>query len=772
MAYSDKVWKDSPDHTTPLSAAGLNDWEARIKAETDALSLLAGRITAPSFNVRDYYPDTSGATDSATTIQAAIDAASAAAIAGGFPRVRLGGFGRGVYRIDAGLVLKPYVDVDLGDDARIVAGADLTGSGMFRLDTTLAAAVAQGTATTANGSKILTSVSLPALWTVEDRITGTGIPAGTKVVAVDVLNSKIILDAACTASATVTITKGATYYGANRNIGLFGGEVDPNGKAVGAIVRALWTENLRLEGTRLIQNRKSGDENWAWQVGGRNMSARWVEVIGGAKVYEDGFHFMHGQGLRLVGANLESGDDAIAIGGETVEANLAAYPDPIRNVSIEACKVRSLRASALKVYVVSGATGRDWEVSDVTVNGITGESGVLRNGGIWIEDYNAGVPGTDALQIKRVKINGVSLKMGSPAHDDTQGQGLHIASASDVSVTDFTAQITEGVGAATGWDLAYVGNSEDVSISGMRCAALGTRSALHIVNSNRCSLTDSQVTMTSVTVQPPVRVQNCLELDVLDNHFEGIGAYGSGQYAVGITEGTDSTVRVRGNTTRRSGASPTGYGVSIETASVYSIIVEGNDFSRLVGGLLDTAKVRAVAGEFSVRGNLNQPDLNPSSQPYGMVMHTFNRFDAIAMVTTTLREGGNGVPAGAGGGMAVFYFDPADWGKTGQSVKLRLDNIVITNAVAPTSSFAVGLYPVTVPTGGAAASVPVTLGTLVAGSQATVTAPAKETTTRAVTAEFAAPTAGYYAIGMIIGTANMAASSSVALRSRLQARAL
>ena len=46
MAYSDKVWKDSPDHTTPLSAAGLNDWEARIKAETDALSVLAASNAA------------------------------------------------------------------------------------------------------------------------------------------------------------------------------------------------------------------------------------------------------------------------------------------------------------------------------------------------------------------------------------------------------------------------------------------------------------------------------------------------------------------------------------------------------------------------------------------------------------------------------------------------------------------------------------------------------------------------------------------------------
>ena len=46
MAYSDKVWKDSPDHTTPLSAAGLNDWEARIKAETDALSVLAAQKAA------------------------------------------------------------------------------------------------------------------------------------------------------------------------------------------------------------------------------------------------------------------------------------------------------------------------------------------------------------------------------------------------------------------------------------------------------------------------------------------------------------------------------------------------------------------------------------------------------------------------------------------------------------------------------------------------------------------------------------------------------
>lgn len=70
MAYSDKVWKDSPDHTTPLSAAGLNDWEARIKAETDALSVLAANIAGVA--AESYGAVGNGTTDDTTAIAAAL----------------------------------------------------------------------------------------------------------------------------------------------------------------------------------------------------------------------------------------------------------------------------------------------------------------------------------------------------------------------------------------------------------------------------------------------------------------------------------------------------------------------------------------------------------------------------------------------------------------------------------------------------------------------------------------------------------------------------
>ena len=33
MSYVKKIWKDYPDSTTALNAAGLNDWDTRISNE-------------------------------------------------------------------------------------------------------------------------------------------------------------------------------------------------------------------------------------------------------------------------------------------------------------------------------------------------------------------------------------------------------------------------------------------------------------------------------------------------------------------------------------------------------------------------------------------------------------------------------------------------------------------------------------------------------------------------------------------------------------------
>lgn len=755
-----------------VTLTGLRELEDYIAhanvdgAHVEARFRSGGGEAGLDLNIRDYVGlDAGGTSDMRDLINTASAAASAVATAGGYPYVRIGGFGRGVYRVDNPLWIRDKVRFEL-DEARIVAGADFTGvgqtSGIFRAAEVSNAAVAQGTGTTTSTSYIITAVSQPTLWKVEDRITGTGIPANTKVAAVDVLNSKIELDAAATASGTVTLTKALTYYGNYRNAGIVGGELDPNGKAVGCNIRALWTEDFLLDGVTVLHNRKVGDETWAFCVGGHRMLAKNVRVLGGAKLFEDGFHYCHGNGLRLESPYIESGDDAIALGYEPTDASFAASPDPLRNVLVTDAQVRAMRAFALKLYVQSGATGRDWEVTDVSVQGLSGQSGVLRNGGIWMEDYNAGL--SPANQIKRVKVSGVSLDIGSKAHDDFQAIGVRIGSCSDVDV-DASIQMTEAEDAVSGHELSQVDNSEDISLR-LRCPLMGLRAGLRVINSNRVTLHRSRI-VKSATCAHIVRVQASHDLRILDNDFEGMT---TATRAVQVTEGLAATVIMRGNTVR-TGGTPAGYGVSVETAACSHLIFEGNDCTQCINGILDESKVRAMA-YFLVRDNKAQADLSMTDAPFAVVANVRNRIDALAASATPaiISEAGSGVPSGSQGGLGTFYFDPADYAVPGQAAKLRLAAHVITNATAPACNFTFGLYPVSASAGGAA-SVSVTAGTIVTGSTAAVTAPALGTRSRTETADFDAPAAGWYAL-MVTLSADMAASSAAVVRAVLKARGL
>jgi hypothetical protein len=159
----------------------------------------------------------------------------------------------------------------------------------------------------------------------------------------------------------------------------------------------------------------------------------------------------------------------------------------------------------------------------------------------------------------------------------------------------------------------------------------------------------------------------------------------------------------------------------------------------------------------------------PADKAYRRLITVRNRFDAATATTTTLTEGASGVPSGANGGNAVFYIDPAELAPSGPTPKLNLRLLLVTNAVAPACNFTVGLYPITA-AGGAAANVAITLGTLVAGSAAALATPAASSPLTAASGDFDCPAAGFYAIALII-SANMAASSSVALRATLLGKA-
>lgn len=158
---------------------------------------------------------------------------------------------------------------------------------------------------------------------------------------------------------------------------------------------------------------------------------------------------------------------------------------------------------------------------------------------------------------------------------------------------------------------------------------------------------------------------------------------------------------------------------------------------------------------------------------YVPLLDRAHRYDAATAGTFLMLPDSTtaGITASNGAaGRTVFYIDPADWALSGKTVKLRLSGLILVNATNPASDFTFGLYPVSA-VAGAAATVSVTLGAVAAqvaftsggGDQPTANQMLRKTT------EFTCPAAGWYTLGLIIGS-NMAASSSVVARAQLRVR--
>lgn len=527
-------------------------------------------------NIRDYHLDAGGTTDVSDLLQAAGTAASAIGVAAGRP-VTIGGFRAGVYRIDDNIPLYDMVRWRL-DDARIIAGVDLPTSGMFRAVETLTGATAIGAGTTVNGSYIVTSVANVASWRKEDRVTGTGIPADTKIAHVDVANSRLILDAAATASGTVTLTRAATYYYSCRQAGLIGGVLDPNGKAVGANVRAMFTTDLLIEGTEAVHNRKTGDDNYAFQLGGRDCLAKWPKVTGGSKVFQDGFHWMHGQRLQLIGGDFQSGDDAIALAAISADTYLSTQPDPIRDIAIGDCQVRSSHAYGLTVWVDNGVTGRDWEITNVSVGSITGTAGTLRNGGIRVIDNNVAAVGTS--QIDGVHIGRVELDVGSKGHDDATAAnmaGVYLKQARNVSIGAARLKLTDGVGAATGLHGMYIDRCDGVTIENYSNASAGINYLLEARTSKTVRLRNSNLSAGSTVGH--VYVSSVTDIEIDNNNFQNVptGQFGVTISASGANQVTTGVI----SRNRFHNASGSGVGIICDADDLQRLLVADNDFTEV-----------------------------------------------------------------------------------------------------------------------------------------------------------------------------------------------
>lgn len=144
---------------------------------------------------------------------------------------------------------------------------------------------------------------------------------------------------------------------------------------------------------------------------------------------------------------------------------------------------------------------------------------------------------------------------------------------------------------------------------------------------------------------------------------------------------------------------------------------------------------------------------------------------AVGTYATSLTQAGVLVQGATSiSAMGTFYFDPADYAAGSRTVKLRLACSLVTNATAPASTFAMGIYPVTAAGGAASATCGVTFGTVTSGSTVTFTTPVASTLFQGNSGDFTAPVAGYYGIGLVVSVGTTAANSTEEIHSVLQVR--
>lgn len=172
----------------------------------------------------------------------------------------------------------------------------------------------------------------------------------------------------------------------------------------------------------------------------------------------------------------------------------------------------------------------------------------------------------------------------------------------------------------------------------------------------------------------------------------------------------------------------------------------------------------ADSGTGTVRGAYE-----PAFSTYKPIIDRGARVDASVIAARILLPDASTTSSAADAGRGLFYFDPANHAAGGHTTKLRISGMVATNNVAPTSDFRFGLYPITAVAGGSAA-VTVTLGSVVSGSEATITAPAANSLNHVYATDVTAPAAGYYVLVCTVLTNNMAANSAAIVRAVLDYR--
>jgi hypothetical protein len=259
----------------------------------------------------------------------------------------------------------------------------------------------------------------------------------------------------------------------------------------------------------------------------------------------------------------------------------------------------------------------------------------------------------------------------------------------------------------------------------------------------------------------------------------------------GGTSTTSPTIQVDGLTTNQTlslvgccvaGADTVPYYIIVNGTG--NIVCTGNQFLFSGSALVKYIQIASSVAANDVRIGTNSYDAplkaiednrtsgagQQGTYTLNVIESANNRLDAAATGTYGLWDGGSSLLSSATGGQSVFYFDPSDYPN---QTLLRIKGYMLVNStgLGASNTMQLALVPITTPTGGAA-TLSVTAGATTSSSNTVTNAAAGSSTVFVSSTDFAMPTAGYYALVLVIGGAAMATNSSAEVRATLQAKSV
>lgn len=162
----------------------------------------------------------------------------------------------------------------------------------------------------------------------------------------------------------------------------------------------------------------------------------------------------------------------------------------------------------------------------------------------------------------------------------------------------------------------------------------------------------------------------------------------------------------------------------------------------------------------------------PNNAIYRSVHDSIAGFQGASSLTTYgFLSNGSFVATGvntSNNSLRLIRLASADY-SMGLTTKLRVRAVLSTNAVAPTSTFTIGLHPVTA-TAGSSGNIQYTIGAATAGSTAQSVAPGASSMAALAGSDFTIPGDGFYALGVVLSVSTVAVGSVAAISAQLQMR--